>query len=499
MLLRIHDRPARRAGTAARGRFCAAFLCHLLIWILMAFSRSTSFNRSVKIRGSKTESLTSDGGVLMGREVLEDLKIVDRIADNITDTRDPKRSKFGVKELLYQMLLMLGQGWGHQSESRAMRNDPAMRAATASGRGAAAVTNGPGLASQSTISRMLGMLSMESNLAVLDRMLTVFGLEHLLTRNGGQRYESLVIDVDATPIETYGHQEGTAYNGHHGQTMYQALMAIIGEMGDVVAAKLCHGSRHMLRYAADFIVPMVQRVREHAADHVIIRMDAGFNSGELCQALEEEGIDYVMRLKRNDVLKRMAEPHLEDGHSTEYQYVELEYKAKKWDRPRRVVLVIPPHGPTLYPTYYFIVTSLSKEEYPAAALRALYAQRGNAERHIGEMKSVCPLALSSSSRRWQHSEPALTDGDVAVRNAALFLLNMLVYMLLHVQRTVLQVPGKAGVSVATFQKQYLKVGMRLIRRARYLIFMLASSAVARWDKFWKRYAAMEWVALPALQ
>ena len=132
-------------------------------------------------------------------------------------------------------------------------------------------------------------------------------------------------------------------------------------------------------------------------------------------------------------------------------------------------------------------------------MQALYAHRVNAEWHIRGMKSVCPLALSSSSRRWQHTEPSLTDGDVAVRNAALFLLNMLVYMLLHVQCCVLPVPGKAGISVATFQKHCLKVGTRLIRRARQLTFMLASSAVARWGQFWKRYDAMEWVALPALQ
>lgn len=71
----------------------------------------------------------------MGREVLEQLGIVQRFADNITDTRDPKRCKVRIEELLYQMVRMLGQGWGHQSGSRAMRNDPAMWAATASRRG----------------------------------------------------------------------------------------------------------------------------------------------------------------------------------------------------------------------------------------------------------------------------------------------------------------------------------------------------------------------------
>ena len=133
--------------------------------------------------------------------------------------------------------------------------------------------------------------------------------------------------------------------------MCQPVMATIGEMDDVVRAKLCHGSHSVLRYATDFIIPTVRRVREHAGDRVTIRMDAGFNAGDLCQALEAEEIDCLMRLKRNDVLKRMAAPHLEPGNSEEYQYFEMEYKAEAWDRPRRVAMVIPPHDTTLFPKY----------------------------------------------------------------------------------------------------------------------------------------------------
>ncbi len=40
------------------------------------------------------------------------------------------------------------------------------------------------------------------------------------------------------------------------------------------------------------------------AHKVIVRLDAGFNSGELCDKLESDGIGYVMRLKENAFLGR---------------------------------------------------------------------------------------------------------------------------------------------------------------------------------------------------
>ena len=62
---------------------------------------------------------------------------------------------------------------------------------------------------------------------------------------------------------------------------------------------------------------------QHAADRVIVRMDAGFNGGELCARLEEEEeVCYLMRLDKNSVREQMADPYLHSCSSETATYME---------------------------------------------------------------------------------------------------------------------------------------------------------------------------------
>ena len=61
----------------------------------------------------------------------------------------------------------------------------------------------------------------------------------------------------------------------------------------------------------------------------------------------------------------------------------------------------------LFPEVFWLITSMSADAMPAAALLALYRKRGKAEGHMGELKSVVDPALSSSPRpkRWYGGRP----------------------------------------------------------------------------------------------
>lgn len=87
-------------------------------------------------------------------------------------------------------------------------------------------------------------------------MPAAFGPEHLVTRNGGQQNESLAADMDAAPIETFGYLDRTAFNGHHGFTKYQPLIAMCADTGDMAGTKLYHGSRNALQHAIAFMFTM---------------------------------------------------------------------------------------------------------------------------------------------------------------------------------------------------------------------------------------------------
>jgi hypothetical protein len=53
----------------------------------------------------------------------------------------------------------------------------------------------------------------------------------------------LILDLDSSVSETYGEQEGTAYNGHFDCTCYHPLFCF-NQFGDVERALLREGNVH---------------------------------------------------------------------------------------------------------------------------------------------------------------------------------------------------------------------------------------------------------------
>ena len=52
---------------------------------------------------------------------------------------------------------------------------------------------------------------------------------------------ALILDMDSSVSETYGHQEGTAYNGHFGCTCYHPLF-LFNQFGDLERVMLRRGN-----------------------------------------------------------------------------------------------------------------------------------------------------------------------------------------------------------------------------------------------------------------
>ena len=109
---------------------------------------------------------------------------------------------------------------------------------------------------------------------------------------------------------------------------------------------------------------------------MIVRMDAGFPEPGLLEGLESRSVPYIARIRKNEVLNRMAKPYLTQpaGRSPDAPprlwFHELTYQAESWDRARRVVLVVRERPGELYPDHFWLLTSLSRKRYEAEALLA---------------------------------------------------------------------------------------------------------------------------------
>jgi hypothetical protein len=83
------------------------------------------------------------------------------------------------------------------------------------------------------------VLTQRGNLAELTKLSGKW-IDRLRER---QPMRELILDKDSSVSETYGEQEGTAYNGHFGCTCYHPLFCF-NQFGDVEQAVLPQAVRH---------------------------------------------------------------------------------------------------------------------------------------------------------------------------------------------------------------------------------------------------------------
>ncbi len=306
---------------------------------------SPEYNRSIHVE-ARPERLSSDGGALLLRELMERLGYTALFRKHLSDPRDPDRVTHPFQELLRTTLLLQAQGWSDHLDVDRLREDPNFRLAVSNRRSqrplrGAAGREPEGLCSQPTLSRFSVALATEENRAGLGTVLREASARRMGLRPG-MRLAELTLDLDSLPQEVYGHQPGSEWNGHYGKRCYHPLV-VRSEWGDFLGAKLREGQVHTADGGLDFVLPILRWVARFA-ELVWLRIDPGFPGPKLLAALEAEAFRYVARLKSNATLERLAAPFLKGipGRPTEDRLWthELEYRAGSWDKARRVVLVV---------------------------------------------------------------------------------------------------------------------------------------------------------------
>ena len=156
---------------------------------------------------------------------------------------------------------------------------------------------------------------------------------------------------------------------------------------------------------------MVAQIRKTWPEvKIVLRGDSGFCRNELMSWCENNNVDFVFGLARNQRLRRiigqqMHEATLQWGRTGKPARVfsEFEYSTKKtkkggWDRERRVVAKAERIDGKENPR--FVVTSLSGILWPAQPLyEELYCARGDMENRIKEQFSLFADRVSAETIR----------------------------------------------------------------------------------------------------
>ncbi len=443
-----------------------------------------TFNRSVKIR-ARDQRLSSDGGVLLLREVDERLQLIDPIASRLYDPRRQDLIRYHVDELLRERIFSQALGYNAEDEVDLLAHDPAMRIAT---------WNRPGdrvlderAASQPTQSRLTDILCLDKqNLETLRAALPEWVGRHLRASGKDRAVVRGTLDIDSFPITAYGSQEGAVYNGYYREKVYHPLVACFAPEGNYdsrrlgdgfVHAILRPGNVHTAQGAVRFIRQAVRRSRDLARS-IDVRLDAGFTGGHVLDSLTDDGTRFVGRLKTNAVLERLAQPYLRRpaGRPPKEGYENIidlgNYQAESWRHSQRLILVVvdrpdPKTGQLEFlPRHFFLVTNWKRTDRSSGELLRHYRRRGTFEDRLGELSQSITPRLSS---------PRFVENEVH------FLLALLSHNLLSMVRGELESVAGNGWDVGRVQRTVLRTAVRITKGSRRLAVDVALSAVALWN------------------
>lgn len=119
-----------------------------------------------------------------------------------------------------------------------------------------------------------------------------------------QMPQAVILDLDSTLFDAYGKQEGSAFNFHYQSNGYHPLVCYDGLTEDLIKIQLRDGTQYSCTGVVDFLQPILDEyLNDYPAIRILLRGDSGFATPSLYKQCEENGTNYVIRLKENGILR----------------------------------------------------------------------------------------------------------------------------------------------------------------------------------------------------
>lgn len=400
--------------------------------------------------------LSSNGGVLLLREVERGLDLAGRLARCMTDRRDAARISHDLEEMLRTRMFLIAAGYEDGDDCDAMREDPAFKLAV----GRLPESAAP-LCSQPTMSR----LENAPRLSELVRLSAA--LIDLYCASYAKAPATITLDIDDTFDAVHGRQQLSLFNAHYDDYGFLPVHIYDGASGKPVAVILRPAKTPGGREVYRIIRYVVTRIRKHwPKTHIVMRGDSHYARPEAIAWCEDNGVSYVFGLAGNTVLHELCRARSDElcrrwdngAEDKLRRFTAFAYAAKSWTRTRRVVARMEVSADGLDTRY--IVTSLkgaSRHLY-----EDVYCARGQAENwiklHKSQLASDRTSCTSSSANQFR------------------LILHTGAYWLMHRLRAgIAKSHALANAEFATLRLALIKVAARIREGAARIRVMFASA------------------------
>jgi hypothetical protein len=393
--------------------------------------------------------VSSDGGVLLLRQVERRVRLLERAAAALNDPRDPERITHSLADMLKQRVFGLCQGYEDLNDHGELRRDVLLQTA---------VERDTPLASAPTLCRLENRGSRAAAWAlhevIVERFIASFAAAP----------SELVLDFDATDDPVHGRQEGRFFHGYYDHYCFLPLYVFCGEQ--LLVAYLRPSKIDAAKHAWAILALWVKRLREAwPLVKIILRADSGFCRHPMLAWCERHGVGYLVGLAKNSRLNALSErtrerlaAQFEATQVKQRDFTEFYYAAHTWDQPRRVIARLEYGAQGDNPRY--IITNL--ERHGPTLYDTLYCARGEMENRIKEAQ----LGLFADR----------TSCHYFAANQFRLLLASLAYILMERLRSLaLRGTDFARLQTSTLRIKLLKIGAVIMRNTRRVRVLLSSA------------------------
>jgi Transposase DDE domain group 1 len=354
------------------------------------------------VAGFDAGRATSDGGVLLLREVVQQTGLLRDFAGCFRDYRNPALIEHSVEELVSQRVLGQALGYEDLNDHDWLRDDALFAVGTGKDDPTGSDRRrerdrGHPLAAHATLNRLeLTPANADKSSRYHKVVYDAGAIDQLLVdaflRGHAQPPQRIVLDLDATDDPLHGQQEGRFFHGYYRSYCYLPLYIFCGDF--LLCARLRRSNIDASAGSVEELERIIGRIRQRWPEvEIWIRADSGFAREAIMHWCEENRVQYVLGLARNARLEaaleeEMAEAKRRHEHSgkPERIFKDFSYQTHDtWSRSRRVVGKAEWLPGKENPR--FVVSSLCQQEVEAAELyEKIYCARGDMENRIKEQQ-----------------------------------------------------------------------------------------------------------------